>query len=53
MCVVILLPEDGSSDVMKRKRLTPKGALSIAVNDEKYLEMEEKSIPVDEKFFYR
>jgi len=39
--------------VLSHKKLTPKGVQSIPINDEKYLEMGEKSIPVDEKFFYR
>ncbi|KAI0233815.1 CCAAT/enhancer-binding protein zeta [Lamellibrachia satsuma] len=45
--------EPSSSDVLSHKKLIPKGVRGIPVNDEKYLEMGEKSIPVDEKFFYR
>jgi len=48
-----VLTEASSSDVLSHKKLTPKGVQSIPINDEKYLEMGEKSIPVDEKFFYR
>ncbi|KAK2192448.1 hypothetical protein NP493_31g05000 [Ridgeia piscesae] len=47
------MKEASSSDVLSHKKLTPKGVQSIPINDEKYLEMGEKSIPVDEKFFYR
>ena len=39
--------------MLSHKKLIPKGVRGIPVNDEKYLEMGEKSIPVDEKFFYR
>ena len=48
-----MLTEASSSDMLSHKKLTPKGVQSIPINDEKYLEMGEKSIPVDEKFFYR
>ena len=51
--ILSFVSEIGNALDPRSKALKLKGIRAMAVNDEKYLQLDETSIPVEERFFHK